>query len=216
MTKIYQLPKSVSNQIAAGEVVQRPSSIVKELLENSIDANSKNIKIIIKDAGKQSITIIDDGVGMNKEDSLKCFNRHSTSKIKKAEDLFKIKSMGFRGEALSSIAAISDVIIQTKTKNNENGYEINIRDSKIIKENEISKNLGTTIIVKNIFFNIPARRNFLKSNPVELKYIIDEFIRLALSNHHINFILINNEIEIYNLKNSNLKKKNYFLIQKKL
>ena len=131
MTKIYQLPKSVSNQIAAGEVVQRPSSIVKELLENSIDANSKNIKIIIKDAGKQSITIIDDGVGMNKEDSLKCFNRHSTSKIKKAEDLFKIKSMGFRGEALSSIAAISDVIIQTKTKNNENGYEINIRDSKI-------------------------------------------------------------------------------------
>ena len=214
MTKIYQLPKSVSNQIAAGEVVQRPSSIVKELLENSIDANSKNIKIIIKDAGKQSITIIDDGVGMNKEDSLKCFNRHSTSKIKKAEDLFKIKSMGFRGEALSSIAAISDVIIQTKTKNNENGYEINIRDSKIIKENEISKNLGTTIIVKNIFFNIPARRNFLKSNPVELKYIIDEFIRLALSNHHINFILINNEIEIYNLKNSNLKKRIISLFKK--
>ena len=214
MSTIYQLSKSVSNQIAAGEVVQRPSSIVKELLENSIDAKSKNIKIIIKDAGKQSITIIDDGIGMNKEDSLKCFNRHSTSKIKNAKDLFKIKSMGFRGEALSSIASISDVTLQTKTKNNETGHEINIRDSKIIKENEISKNLGTTIIVKNIFFNIPARRNFLKSNPVELKYIIDEFIRVALSNSHVNFILINNEFEIYNLKNSNLKKRIIFLFKK--
>ena len=136
MNIIYQLPKSVSNQIAAGEVVQRPSSVVKELLENSIDAKAKNIKIIIKDAGKQSITIIDDGIGMSKEDAIKCFNRHSTSKLKNAEDLFKIKTMGFRGEALSSISAVSDIILKTKSINDEMGYEINIKNSKIIKEHE--------------------------------------------------------------------------------
>jgi len=214
MNIIYQLPKSVSNQIAAGEVVQRPSSMVKELLENSIDAKAKNIKIIIKDAGKQSITIIDDGIGMSKEDAIKCFNRHSTSKLKNAEDLFKIKTMGFRGEALSSISAVSDIILKTKSIDDEMGYEINIKNSKIIKEHEIDKNQGTSIIVKNIFFTVPARRNFLKSNKVELKYIIDEFIRIAISNPNINFILLNNELEIYNLKSSTLSKRIISLFKK--
>ena len=214
MNIIYQLPKSVSNQIAAGEVVQRPSSVVKELLENSIDAKAKNIKIIIKDAGKQSITIIDDGIGMSKEDAIKCFNRHSTSKLKNAEDLFKIKTMGFRGEALSSISAVSDIILKTKSINDEMGYEINIKNSKIIKEHEINKNQGTSIIIKNIFFTVPARRNFLKSNKVELKYIIDEFIRIAISNSNINFILLNNELEIYNLKSSTLSKRIISLFKK--
>ena len=214
MNIIYQLPKSVSNQIAAGEVVQRPSSVVKELLENSIDAKAKNIKIIIKDAGKQSINIIDDGIGMSKEDAIKCFNRHSTSKLKNAEDLFKIKTMGFRGEALSSISAVSDIILKTKSIDDEIGYEINIKNSKIIKEHEIDKNQGTSIIVKNIFFTVPARRNFLKSNKVELKYIIDEFIRIAISNPNINFILLNNELEIYNLKSSTLSKRIISLFKK--
>jgi len=214
MNIIYQLPKSVSNQIAAGEVVQRPSSVAKELLENSIDAKAKNIKIIIKDAGKQSINIIDDGIGMSKEDAIKCFNRHSTSKLKNAEDLFKIKTMGFRGEALSSISAVSDIILKTKSIDDEIGYEINIKNSKIIKEHEIDKNQGTSIIVKNIFFTVPARRNFLKSNKVELKYIIDEFIRIAISNPNINFILLNNELEIYNLKSSTLSKRIISLFKK--
>ena len=214
MNIIYQLPKSVSNQIAAGEVVQRPSSVAKELLENSIDAKAKNIKIIIKDAGKQSITIIDDGIGMSKEDAIKCFNRHSTSKLKNAEDLFKIKTMGFRGEALSSISAVSDIILKTKSIDDEIGYEINIKNSKIIKEHEIDKNQGTSIIVKNIFFTVPARRNFLKSNKVELKYIIDEFIRIAISNPNINFILLNNELEVYNLKSSTLSKRIISLFKK--
>ena len=214
MNIIYQLPKSVSNQIAAGEVVQRPSSMVKELLENSIDAKAKNIKIIIKDAGKQSITIIDDGIGMSKEDAIKCFNRHSTSKLKNAEDLFKIQTMGFRGEALSSISAVSDIILKTKSIDDEMGYEINIKNSKIIKEHEIDKNQGTSIIVKNIFFTVPARRNFLKSNKVELKYIIDEFIRIAISNPNINFILLNNELKIYNLKSSTLSKRIISLFKK--
>ena len=214
MNIIYQLPKSVSNQIAAGEVVQRPSSVVKELLENSIDAKAKNIKIIIKDAGKQSITIIDDGIGMSKKDAIKCFNRHSTSKLKNAEDLFKIKTMGFRGEALSSISAVSEITLKTKSISDEMGYEINIKNSKIIKEHEIDKNQGTSIIIKNIFFTIPARRNFLKSNKVELKYIIDEFIRIAISNSKINFILLNNELEIYNLKSSTLSKRIISLFKK--
>jgi len=214
MNIIYQLPKFVSNQIAAGEVVQRPSSVAKELLENSIDAKAKNIKIIIKDAGKQSINIIDDGIGMSKEDAIKCFNRHSTSKLKNAEDLFKIKTMGFRGEALSSISAVSDIILKTKSIDDEIGYEINIKNSKIIKEHEIDKNQGTSIIVKNIFFTVPARRNFLKSNKVELKYIIDEFIRIAISNPNINFILLNNELEIYNLKSSTLSKRIISLFKK--
>ena len=207
MSNIKQLPKSVANQIAAGEVIQRPSSIVKELIENSIDAKAKNIKVIIQDAGKQSITVVDDGVGMSKEDSRKCFMRHSTSKLNKAEDLFKIKTMGFRGEALASIAAVAEIILRTKTKKEKIGHEIKLKDSNIVEENQINIQVGTTIIAKNLFFSIPARRNFLKSNNVELKHIIDEFIRCALSNCEINFTLTNEKSEIYNLKSSNLTKR---------
>ncbi len=207
MSNIKQLPKSVANQIAAGEVIQRPSSIVKELIENSIDAKAKNIKVIIQDAGKQSITVVDDGVGMSKEDSRKCFMRHSTSKLNKAEDLFKIKTMGFRGEALASIAAVAEIILRTKTNKEKIGNELKLKDSNIFEENKINTQVGTTIIAKNLFFSIPARRNFLKSNNVELKHIIDEFIRCALSNCEINFTLTNEKSEIYNLKSSNLTKR---------
>jgi len=207
MSNIKQLPKSVANQIAAGEVIQRPSSIVKELIENSIDAKAKNIKVIIQDAGKQSITVVDDGVGMSKEDSRKCFMRHSTSKLNKAEDLFKIKTMGFRGEALASIAAVAEIILRTKTNKEKIGNELKLKDSNIFEENKTNTQVGTTIIAKNLFFSIPARRNFLKSNNVELKHIIDEFIRCALSNCEINFTLTNEKSEIYNLKSSNLTKR---------
>ena len=207
MSIIIQLPKSVANQIAAGEVIQRPSSIIKELLENSIDANSKNIKVIIKDAGKQSVTVIDDGVGMTKEDALKCFGRHSTSKLSKAEDLFKIKTMGFRGEALASIAAVSEIRLKTKVESEKIGQQVFLRDSKVVEQKEISFQNGTSINAKNLFYNIPARRNFLKSNNLEIKYIIDEFIRCAIANPKISFSLINEEAEMYNFKSSNLKKR---------
>ena len=207
MSIITQLPKSVANQIAAGEVIQRPSSIIKELIENSIDAHSKNIKVIIKDAGKQSVTVIDDGVGMTKEDAVKCFGRHSTSKLSKAEDLFKIKTMGFRGEALASIAAVSEITLKTKTKSGKIGQQIILRDSKVIEQKEISFQKGTSINAKNLFYNIPARRNFLKSNNLEIKYIIDEFVRCAIANPEISFSLINEEAEMYNLKSTNLRKR---------
>ena len=207
MSIINKLPNSVANQIAAGEVIQRPASIVKELLENSIDAEAKNIKVIIKDAGKQSITIIDDGIGMNLEDARKCFSRHSTSKLKKAEDLFKIKTMGFRGEALASVSAVTEVVLKTKSRCEDFGYELKLKNSEIIEENQVNTKNGTTIITKNLFFNIPARRNFLKSNNIELRHIIDEFIRCSLSNKNISFILINEDSEIFNLKKSNLSKR---------
>ncbi len=207
MNIINKLPKSVANQIAAGEVIHRPSSIVKELIENSIDAKSTVIKVIIKDAGKQSISVIDNGMGMSKVDSKNCFERHSTSKLKKAEDLFHVKTMGFRGEALASIAAVSEVTLKTKTENEKTGYQIIFKDGNITKENDISFEKGTSITAKNLFYNIPARRNFLKSNNVEIRYIIDEFIRSALSHPNIKFILINEEAEMYNLDASNLKKR---------
>ncbi len=207
MSIIKLLPKAVINQIAAGEVIQRPASIVKELIENSIDANAKNIKLIIKDAGKESITVIDDGVGMDKKDIKKCFLRHSTSKLKVTEDLYKIKTMGFRGEALSSISSVAELRIKSKTKTCKIGNEIFIKDSKVLDEKKSDIQSGTIINVKNLFFNVPARRNFLKSNNVELRHIFDEFIRCALSNHKVNFILMNEEVEVFNLKESNLKKR---------
>ena len=207
MNIISQLPKSVANQIAAGEVIQRPSSIIKELIENSIDAKSKNIKVIIKDAGKQSITVIDDGIGMTKQDSVKCFERHSTSKLSTAEDLFTVKTMGFRGEALASIAAVSEITLKTKTQSDRIGHQVIFRDSKIAEQKEISFQQGTSINAKNLFYNIPARRNFLKSDNLETKYIIDEFIRCAISHPEVSFILVNHKVEMYNLKKTNLKKR---------
>ena len=197
---ISLLPEHVANQIAAGEVVQRPSSVVKELLENSIDANSRNIIVNIQDAGKSYIQILDNGIGMTRKDAELCFERHATSKIKNANDLFKIKTKGFRGEALASISAVSQVELITKTKNDELGYKINIQGSKISKTAEVTSSLGTSVVVKNLFFNIPARRSFLKSNQVEFRHIIDEFHRVALIHNQIHFELNHNNAEIFHLK----------------
>ena len=201
---IHKLSESVANQIAAGEVVQRPSSIIKELLENSIDASSENIKVIIQEGGKSKIIVMDDGLGMSRDDAIKCFEKHSTSKLKKSDDLFKIKTMGFRGEALSSISSVCQVELSTQIEKNDIGNKVVIEGSKIKETSEISKKRGTTIIVKNIFYNVPARRSFLKSDAVELKHIIDEFQKIAIANTNVNFSLYNNEIEIYKLKKSNL------------
>ena len=200
---IKLLPPNVANQIAAGEVVQRPSSVVKELLENSVDCGAKNIKLIIKDAGKTLIQVLDDGMGMNKNDLNMCILRHSTSKIQNSVDLFNLKSMGFRGEALSSIASICNLKIKSnQTEQRDIGCEIQVKSGKIISNNEVVCKKGTSVIVKNLFYNVPARRNFLKSNNVELKHIIDEFHRVALINSKINFIFFHNGNEIFNLKSS--------------
>ena len=205
---IKLLPENVANQIAAGEVVQRPSSVVKELLENSVDCGSKNIKLIIKHAGKTLIQVIDDGLGMNSDDLSLCYVRHATSKIRKPKDLFDLKTMGFRGEALSSIASVSHLSITSNQISDKNlGNEIKLEGGKIISKDEVLCKKGTSISVKNLFFNIPARRNFLKSDNVELRHIIDEFHRVALINHNTNFIFINNENEIFNLKKSIFKER---------
>jgi DNA mismatch repair protein MutL len=208
MSIIKLLPESVANQIAAGEVVQRPSSVVKELLENSIDSGAKTIKLIIKDAGKTLIQVIDDGLGMNKDDLKKCFYRHTTSKIRNSKDLYSLETMGFRGEALSSIASVSHMsIISNQDANDSLGYEIKLDGGEEKSFDEIGSAKGTTISVKNLFFNIPARRNFLKSDNVELKHIIDEFHRVALINHNINFIFLNNNNELFNLSESIFKER---------
>ncbi|MGY8930002.1 MAG: DNA mismatch repair endonuclease MutL [Flavobacteriales bacterium] len=208
MSIIKLLPDSVANQIAAGEVVQRPSSVVKELLENSIDSGAKTIKLIIKDAGKTLIQVIDDGVGMNEEDLRKCFFRHTTSKIRNSIDLFSLKTMGFRGEALSSIASVSHMsIVSNQDSSNSLGFEIKLNGGEEKSLIEVVSSKGTSISVKNLFFNIPARRNFLKSDNVELKHIIDEFHRVALINHDVNFIFTNNNNEIFNLSKSIFKER---------
>ena len=208
MSIIKLLPDSVANQIAAGEVVQRPSSVVKELLENSIDSGAKTIKLIIKDAGKTLIQVVDDGVGMNEEDLKKCFFRHTTSKIRNSIDLFSLKTMGFRGEALSSIASVSHMsIVSNQDSSNSLGFEIKLNGGEEKSIIEVVSSKGTSISVKNLFFNIPARRNFLKSDNVELKHIIDEFHRVALINYDVNFIFTNNNNEIFNLSKSIFKER---------
>ena len=208
MSVIKLLPDSVANQIAAGEVVQRPSSVVKELLENSVDSGAKTIRLIIKDAGKTLIHVLDDGIGMNKDDLKKCFFRHTTSKIRNSKDLYSLKTMGFRGEALSSIASVSHMSIISNQDNNKSlGYEIKLEGGEEKLFNEVISLKGTSISVKNLFFNIPARRNFLKSDNVELKHIIDEFHRISLINHEINFIFINNNNELFNLSKSIFKER---------
>ena len=208
MSIIKLLPENVANQIAAGEVVQRPSSVVKELLENSVDCGSKTIKLIIKDAGKTLIQLIDDGLGMSVEDLDMCFLRHATSKIRNSKDLFDLKTMGFRGEALSSIAAVSHLTINSnKILDEDLGNEIKLEAGEITSKNEILCKKGTSISVRNLFFNIPARRNFLKSDNVELRHVIDEFHRIALINHEIDFIFVNNGNELFNLKKSIFKER---------
>ena len=204
---IQLLPDNVANQIAAGEVVQRPSSVVKELLENAIDANATEIKLLIKEAGKTLIQVIDNGKGMSITDARLSFERHATSKIKSAEDLFNLHTKGFRGEALASIAAVAHVELKTKQKGQELGTVIKIEGSNIQSQDVISTPKGTSISVKNLFFNIPARRNFLKSNSVETRHIMDEFHRVALAHPNISFALYNNDRESLNLKNSNLKQR---------
>ena len=205
---IKLLPDNVANQIAAGEVVQRPSSVVKELLENSVDCGSKTIKLVIKDAGKTLIQVIDDGPGMSIEDLNICFLRHATSKIRNSSDLFDLNTMGFRGEALSSIAAVSHMKISSnKILDKDLGNEIKLKGGEVISKTEVLSKKGTSISVQNLFFNIPARRNFLKSDNVELRHIIDEFHRVSLINNSINFIFINNENEIFNLKTSIFKQR---------
>ena len=178
---IHLLPDAVANQIAAGEVVQRPASAVKELLENSIDAGANKIQLVIKDAGKALIQIIDNGCGMSVTDARMCFERHATSKVKKAEDLFAIRTMGFRGEAMASIAAISQVEMKTRRHEDEVGTCISIEGAVVTAQEPVATSPGTQISIKNLFFNTPARRNFLKSNPVEMRHIIDEFTRVALA-----------------------------------
>ena len=201
------LPENVANQIAAGEVVQRPASVLKELLENSVDAGSSKIHVEIKNAGKTSILVSDDGIGMNKQDAKICFSRHATSKISSANDLFNINSKGFRGEALASIAAIAHVKLISKQENDQLGIQIDINGSQLISNKAVVAEKGTKILVKNLFFNIPARRKFLKSNNVENKHIMNEFFRVSLSHPEINFIFFNDGNEIYNLKSSTFKKR---------
>lgn len=204
---IELLPDHVANQIAAGEVVQRPASIVKELLENAIDAKATSIKLLIKDAGKTLVQVIDNGTGMTKADAQFCFERHATSKIKNAEDLFNIHTKGFRGEALASIAAIAHVELKTKTDKDEIGTHITIEGSSIKSQVPVVVPVGSSISVKNLFYNIPARRNFLKSNPVETRHIIDEFHRVAFAHSNLEFILINNESTVFNLPPSNVRQR---------
>lgn len=208
MSSIIQLlPDHVANQIAAGEVVQRPASVVKELLENAVDAKATDIKLIIKDAGKALIQVIDNGLGMSVTDARLCFERHATSKIRLAEDLFSLDTKGFRGEALASIAAIAHVEMKTKQDQEEFGTQIIIEGSKFVSQEVAVLPKGTSFAVKNLFFNIPARRNFLKSDAVEYRHIIDEFQRVALAHANIHFTFYHNGSEMYNLPASSLRQR---------
>ena len=201
------LPIEVSNKIAAGEVVQRPSSVLKELLENSIDANSSKISVIVKNAGKNLIQVIDNGDGMSRNDMHSSFIKHATSKINKIDDVFSISSMGFRGEALAAISSVSMVEMASSKHDENDGYFIEISGGKIIQENELNVDQGTSIKVKNIFFNVPARRNFLKSDFVELRHIMNVFHNIAISHYGIEFSFINNDEEIFYLKKESLKRR---------
>ena len=208
MSSIIQLlPDHVANQIAAGEVVQRPASVVKELLENAVDARATDVKLIIKDAGKSLVQVIDNGSGMSVTDARLCFERHATSKIRQAEDLFSLHTKGFRGEALASIAAIAHVEMKTKQDQEELGTHIVIEGSKFVSQDVAVLPKGTSFGVKNLFFNIPARRNFLKSDTVEYRHIIDEFQRVALAHPQIYFTFYHNGSEMFNLPPSSLRQR---------
>jgi len=204
---IHLLPDTVANQIAAGEVIQRPASAVKELIENAVDAGSSSIKLIIKDAGKILIQVIDNGKGMSETDARMSFERHATSKIEKAADLFAITTKGFRGEALASIAAIAQVEIKTRRPTDEVGTMICIEGGEVITQESCSTAIGTSLSIKNLFYNVPARRNFLKSNSVEFSHIIDEFQRVALAHPDIEFSLHHNGSSMFVLPKSNLRQR---------
>ncbi|GGG98732.1 DNA mismatch repair protein MutL [Parapedobacter pyrenivorans] len=208
MSDIIQLlPDAVANQIAAGEVVQRPASAVKELIENAIDAGADKIRLIVKDGGKSLIQVIDNGCGMSVTDARLCFERHATSKIRKAEDLFAIRTMGFRGEALASVAAIAHVELKTRRVEDELGTRIVIEGSDVVRQEPEALPAGTSISIKNLFYNIPARRNFLKSNPVEMRHIVDEFQRMALAYPDVFFTLHSEDQELFHLPGETLKQR---------
>lgn len=208
MSDIIQLlPDAVANQIAAGEVVQRPASAVKELIENAIDAGADKVKLIVKDGGKSLIQVIDNGCGMSITDARLCFERHATSKIRKADDLFAIRTMGFRGEALASIAAIAHVELKTRRVEDELGTSIEIAGSDVVRQEPEAPPSGTSISIKNLFYNIPARRNFLKSNAVEMRHVIEEFQRMALAHPGIYFTLHSDGQELFHLPAESLKQR---------
>ncbi|MGN6647170.1 MAG: DNA mismatch repair endonuclease MutL [Cytophaga sp.] len=204
---IRLLPDNIANQIAAGEVVQRPASVVKELLENSVDAGSTSVQLIVKDAGKQLVQVIDNGKGMSDSDARLCFERHATSKIRSADDLFAIRTFGFRGEAMASIASVAQVEMKTKLPENELGTLIRIEGSAILAHEQTAYPQGTSISVKNLFYNVPARRNFLKSNSVEMRHIMDEFVRIALAHPEVAFSFYHNDLELFNLPEETLSKR---------
>jgi DNA mismatch repair protein MutL len=204
---IHLLPDSIANQIAAGEVVQRPASAVKELIENSLDAGATAIKLIVKEAGKSLIQVIDNGTGMSETDARMSLERHATSKIRTADDLFRLRTMGFRGEALASIAAVSQFELKTRQASQELGTQLLVEASEIKGQGPVACEKGTSISVKNLFYNIPARRNFLKANPVEMRHIIEEFQRLALAHPHVAFALYHSDDLIYDLQPSKLSQR---------
>ncbi len=204
---IRLLPDSVANQIAAGEVIQRPASVVKELIENAVDAGSTSVSVLVKEGGKLAIQVVDNGCGMSETDARLAFERHATSKIREASDLFGIRTMGFRGEALASVAAVAHMTLLTRKPDEELGTSILIGGSELEKQEPVHCQAGTNIAVKNLFFNVPARRKFLKGTSVEFRHVAEEFIRVALPHHDVEFKLIHNNAGIYNLPATNLKQR---------
>ncbi|MBM3431521.1 MAG: DNA mismatch repair endonuclease MutL [Bacteroidetes bacterium] len=204
---IHVLPDHIANQIAAGEVIQRPASAVKELLENAVDAAATEIHLIVNDAGKALVQVIDNGKGMGAADARLCFERHATSKINQIEDLFRIRTMGFRGEALASIAAVAQVEIKTRTKDSDVGSQLEVANRRVESESPVAVPIGTSIAMKNLFFNVPARRNFLKSNAAEMRHILEEFTRVALAFPEIRFLLTANHQQLYHLEPGSLKQR---------
>lgn len=204
---IHLLPDAIANQIAAGEVIQRPASAVKELMENAIDAGSTSISLIVRDAGKTLIQVVDNGCGMSETDARMSFERHATSKIRTIDDLFAIRTMGFRGEALASIAAVAQVELKTKKTEEEIGTQLIVEGSEVKLQEPCQTPSGTNLSIKNLFYNVPARRNFLRSNPVEMRHIIEEFQRIALAHPDIFFSLVHNDMEIFHLKPGKLRQR---------
>lgn len=213
---IHLLPDSVANQIAAGEVVQRPASIIKEMVENSIDAGAQNIQVLVTDGGKTNVQVIDDGKGMSETDARLSFERHATSKIQKASDLFNLTTMGFRGEALASIAAVAQVELKTRRPQDELGTFIQIAGSKVENQEPIACPVGSNFSVKNLFFNVPARRKFLKSNQTELSNVVADFQRIALVNPDVSFTLYNNGVEMYRLPKASVRQRIIDIFGKKI
>ena len=204
---IHLLPDHIANQIAAGEVIQRPASAVKELLENAVDAGATEIRLLVNDSGKALIQVIDNGKGMSPKDAQNAFARHATSKITTIEDLFQIRTMGFRGEALASIAAVAQVSLKTRRAEDELGTSVEIENSKVTETSSVACAVGTTISMKNLFFNVPARRNFLKSNSAEFKHIIEEFTRVALAFPEVHFSLTSNGQDVYHWEGGSFKQR---------